>query len=125
MKKRFLVTIILILYITGIAANAAWYDSELESSRQKGFVSQKLYENPDKYITRAEVCDLLVSYYEYTNPGKIIKNKPSNFLDIENSEYKRGERFMYYVLMKNFIKNWKDYVLLLICNENTSVLGSV
>ena len=23
---------------------------------------------------------------------------------------------MYYVLMKNFIKNWKDYVLLLICN---------
>jgi len=35
---------------------------------------------------------------------------------IENSEYKRGERFMYYVLMKNFIKNWKDYVLLLICN---------
>ena len=23
---------------------------------------------------------------------------------------------MYYVLMKNFIKNWKDYVLLLLCN---------
>lgn len=87
MKGKILLTVIFSLTIFSATANAAWYDAELASAKEKGFVSAELYEDADKYITRGEVCDLLVSYYEYKNPDEDITLKANSFTDISSSKY--------------------------------------
>ena len=90
MKKKAIITVFLILTAIGITAQAAWYDSEVADCKKKDFVSAELFENLDEYITRGEVCDLLVSYYEHKNSDIDIAMKDNGFTDISESKYKEA-----------------------------------
>ncbi len=90
MKKKIIVTVFLIFAAFGVAAQAAWYDTELADCKNKSFVSEELFENPDSYITRGEVCDLLVSYYTHKYPEIDISIKDNSFNDISLTKYKNS-----------------------------------
>ena len=90
MKKKIPIAILLLITAFGITAQAAWYDEELGNCKSKGFVAAELFENPNEYITRGEVCELLVSYYERKNPTENISVKENTFEDISSTEYKNA-----------------------------------
>ena len=90
MKKKIIGALFLILAAVGVTAQAAWYDTELADCKSKNFISEELFENPDSYITRGEVCDLLVSYYEHKNSNQNIPVKDNSFTDISGTKYKNS-----------------------------------
>ncbi len=78
---------IFILCCFPICSHAAWYDTEFAELKEKNFINEVHFQNPDTPILREEICDILISLYKYQNPDSVIEQKANNFTDIQGSAY--------------------------------------